>query len=129
VHGGGFTRTVVAAVGAPWPSGTTTWRSLTWDPSDEPDGAGPLARWLPSFDAELGLHVAAGPAVTLVLDARYRPPGGPLGAVADGVVLQRVARGTIQWLLAEVAGRLAAGPGPNELPVVGAAPPGDRLRR
>jgi hypothetical protein len=77
-----------------------------------PAAAGPepgrTGRLLPAFDGELGLHTG-GPSASLVLDARYQPPGGQLGAALDHVALHRVARGTAQRLLADVAANLVAG--------------------
>ena len=86
VHAGALTRTVRTTVGSPWRAGSTRWRTLSWDPVDE-SGTDPGAvdRLLPSLDGELGLHQEAGGRATLVLDARYRPPGGALGAAIDAV--------------------------------------------
>jgi hypothetical protein len=107
VRAGQLSRTVEARLGAPWRAGGSQWRSLSWDPVVAADEGGTADRLLPSFDGELGLHVLNG-VVTLMLDARYRPPGGPVGAALDGVALQRVARATVERLLADVAARLTA---------------------
>lgn len=111
VHAGTLTRPVRVELGASWRSGTTWWRTLSWDPvsSDDPDpGAarGLAERWLPSLDAELGLHLDTSGPATLVLDARYAPPGGALGAAVDAVALQRVAQGTLQRFLRDIAAEL-----------------------
>lgn len=103
VRAGQLARTVEARVGEPWRAGGTQWRSLGWEPAAD-DGTD---RLLPSLDGELGLHVLEGVA-TAVLDARYHPPGGPVGAALDGVALHRVARSTAQRLLADVAAGLTA---------------------
>ena len=120
-RGAQFTRTVRARVGPAWRAGSTLWRSLTWDPIAEQRDGGQTDHWLPSLDGEIGLHLHDGRS-TLVLDARYRPPGGAIGAALDQVVLHRVAQNTFSRLLAESASRLVAeaqlldrpGPGPDD---------------
>lgn len=101
VHAGAMHRAVRASIGAPWRAGSTRWRAIAWDPVTED-------RLLPSLDGELGLHLESGGRATLVLDARYRPPGGVLGAAADAVGLNRVARATVERFLEEVAAKLSA---------------------
>jgi hypothetical protein len=108
LHAGAFTRSVTARLGQPWRAGTTQWRSVSWDPIGEFGEAAPTERFLPSFDGELGLHLQRLGQVTLILDGRYRPPGGALGAAADTALLHRVARGTTERFLEDVAARLAA---------------------
>ena len=103
-----FARPVRATIGDPWRRGETCWRSITWDPVDAEGNAGTVDRFLPSLDGELGLHVTGAGQVTLVLDARYRPPGGAVGAAADAIALGRVARGTIEHVVGEMAVRLGA---------------------
>lgn len=105
VHAGQLSQRVEARVGSAWRVGGSQWRSLSWDPASEQPAT--LERLLPSLDGELGLHVLDG-LVTLVLDARYRPPGGALGATLDDLALHRVARGTAERLLAAIAARLTA---------------------
>jgi hypothetical protein len=107
VRAGRFTRTVVAHLGTPWRAGKTCWRSLSWDPAMEGATARATDHLLPSLDGELGLNARDGQA-TLVLDARYRPPVGPLGAAVDGVAFKRVAHHTLVRLLSEVAARLCS---------------------
>lgn len=113
VHGVGVSRQVAVRVGAPWSIGRTAWRSLSWDPADRGDGAaeggtGRVAeRLLPSFDGELGIDLPEG-AVSLILDGRYQPPGGRLGAALDDMALHRVGRATAERLLADVAAGLQA---------------------
>ena len=104
LHGGGFTRTVTAHLGQPWSAKTTLWRSLSWDPvrKDGPRSGRFVERLLPTFDGELGLHLAD-PATSLVLDGRYQPPGGELGASLDEIALHRLAQNTVQRLLADIA--------------------------
>lgn len=104
VRAGALARTVEARLGIPWRTGGAQWRAISWDPAPT-DGTSD--RLLPSLDGELGLHLLDG-VVTLILDARYRPPGGPVGSALDGVALRRVARGTAERLVADLAARLTA---------------------
>jgi hypothetical protein len=108
LHAGSFTRTVTATLGSPWRAGATRWRTLAWDPVPELGDAAPVDRLLPSLDGELGLHLQPAGRVTLVLDARYHPPGGPVGAAVDLVALHRVARGTVERFLEDVTAMLSA---------------------
>lgn len=106
VHGAGTTRPVVARVNQVWRSGSTLWRTVSWLPvvdQREPDR---IARYLPTMDGELGLSAAGGQS-SLVFDARYQPPGGPLGATLDTFALHRVAQGTADRFLADIAAALA----------------------
>lgn len=102
VHGAGVTRAVVARVGQAWRSGGTLWRTLSWEPLVDEHEPERVARYLPTMDGELGLYAAAGRS-SLVFDARYRPPGGPVGATLDRLALHRIARGTADRFLADVA--------------------------
>ncbi len=104
LHAGGLSRTVRARVGDPWSSGRTLWRSLSWDPAEGTSDS--LARLLPACDGELGLHRIEH-LVTLIFDGRYRPPGGQLGVAMDALALSRVAQGTIDRLVVDVAARLS----------------------
>lgn len=116
VSGGAVTRTVSASIGAPWhnrPSGNrrdgqTCWRSMCWEPVGDDGEPTTVDRFLPSLDGELGLHVAGPDRLTLVLDGRYEPPGGAVGAAADALALGRIARTTVQQVLAEIVARLGA---------------------
>lgn len=102
VRAGGLERRVRVALGDPWHAARTTWRSLSWEPlAGEGQGTHPV-RVLPTLDGELGLHVDDAQRATLVLDARYQPPGGLLGAALDAVALHRVARVTGEHLLQDV---------------------------
>jgi hypothetical protein len=106
VHGGGMSRSVEAQVGHVWSTGQTAWRSLSWDPTTDGEPSSTVERLLPSLDGEIGLHHGAGSA-SLVIDARYQPPGGQLGAALDSLAHHRVARRTVERLLADVANTLA----------------------
>ncbi|MCC5949654.1 MAG: hypothetical protein JJT89_14480 [Nitriliruptoraceae bacterium] len=108
LRAGSFSREVRANLGSAWHAGDTSWRSVSWDPIDEDGESGLLERFLPSLDGELGLHRAGETGSTLVFDARYRPPGGQLGAAIDATMLRRVARTTVQDLLEAVTARLSA---------------------
>jgi hypothetical protein len=48
---------------------------IRWDPVPGEREAVSVERFLPSLDGELGLHAEPGGVSTLVLDARYQPPG------------------------------------------------------
>jgi hypothetical protein len=106
VSGPGTTRRVHCHVGAPWRTGSTLWRALTWDPGPDPADPVPVERLLPRLEAELGL-VASEPAC-LVLDGSYAVPGGPVGEFIDAIALHRVARRTAASFLARLAGALVA---------------------
>jgi len=102
VHAGSMSREVRARLGHPWSVTRTTWRSLTWEPIAGSADSASVSRVLPPLDGELGLHVDESGRATLILDARYLPPGGILGAAADAVALHRFARQTGQRLLQDV---------------------------
>ena len=107
LRAGSLTRTVRATVGSPWRAGATRWRTLSWDPISEDGEPTAMDRLLPSLDGELGLHAQAGGRTTLLLDARYRPPGGAFGGAFDAVAMHRLARTTVERFLEEVTARLA----------------------
>jgi hypothetical protein len=123
LRAGSWARNVELHLGAPWRVGGSHWRTISWDPVAGDGEPGPMDRLLPSLEGELGLHILDG-ITTLVLDGRYRPPGGPIGTALDGVALQRVARTTVERLLADLASRLSAESllRPSE-PVASAVPP------
>lgn len=104
VRAGQLSRTVECHLGEPWRAGGSQWRALGWQPSVDDDA---LERFLPSLEGELGLHIVEG-VVTIMLDARYEAPGGPVGSALDSMGLQRVARITVERLLADIAARLTA---------------------
>jgi len=105
LRAGAFTRTVRARVGAPWFAGETRWRSLAWDSTGDDGDPEVVDHLLPALDGELGLHIQPG-RVTLLLDGRYRPPGGALGEAFDSAALHRLARTTVERFLEEVTARL-----------------------
>jgi hypothetical protein len=102
VHAGTLERQVRARFGRPWHVTRTSWRSLAWEPVSVTADATSVRRSLPPLDGELGIHVDESGRATLVLDARYLPPGGILGAAADAVALHRLARQTGQRFLEDV---------------------------
>ena len=107
-HAGSFARPVLVTIGSPWRAGRTHWRSLSWDPVDTEGESSAVSRLLPSLDGEIGLHLRRGGPATVVLDARYHPPGGSVGAAVDALALSRVARGTVERFLEDVSAKLAA---------------------
>jgi hypothetical protein len=106
VAGLGIDRPVEIAVGSPWCLGSTWWRTFSWRPLPSPNDPVPVDRLLPVLDAELGLVVQGSRQLTLVLDGRYQPPGGAVGAAIDAVALGRVARRTVEATLEAIADRL-----------------------
>jgi len=109
VHGGSWSRDVHAVLGEPWTVTRSTWRSLSWEPLNVTGDSATVTRMLPPLDGELGIHVDGSGRATLIVDARYLPPGGLLGAAADAVALNRLARRTGQRLLQDIgAGLLRA---------------------
>ena len=107
VSWGRIRRSVVTRVGNPWSATDAVWRSLSWDPTTASTdrSARPLDRLLPAFDGEIGLHLRAD-APSLLIDGRYQPPGGELGATIDELAFHRVARTTLQSLLGAIANRM-----------------------
>ncbi len=127
VRGAGLTRIVAARIGTLWWTGSTLWRSVSWEPSDEAIDPERLTRLLPSLDGELGLH-GSGDVASLVLEGRYQPPGGHLGATVDALALHRVAQNTVDRLLADIAERLCEiveAEAPVEAPVEAPSNDGD----
>lgn len=107
VRGAGMTRAVVARVSQTWYAGSTLWRTVSWEPLVDEREPERVARYLPTMDGELGLHAEVGGNASLVLDARYHPPGGPVGVTLDTLALHRIARGTAERFLADVAAGVA----------------------
>jgi hypothetical protein len=106
VHGASWSREVQAVLGEPWSVTRTTWRSLSWEPVNLAGDSATVNRMLPPLDGELGIHTDESGRATLILDARYLPPGGLLGAAADAVALHRLARRTGQRLLQDIGASL-----------------------
>lgn len=102
VHAGSLARKVRATIGQPWHVTRTSWRSVSWEPVTVTEEQTSINRMLPALDGELGIHIDESGRATLVLDARYLPPGGFLGAAVDAVALHRLARQTGQRFLEDV---------------------------
>jgi hypothetical protein len=102
VHAGSLARRVRATFGQPWHVPRTSWRSISWEPVTVTDEQTSINRLLPALDGELGIHIDESGRATLVLDARYLPPGGFVGAAVDAVALHRLARQTGQRFLEDV---------------------------
>jgi hypothetical protein len=114
VHGASWSREVRAVLGEPWTVTRTTWRSLSWEPANVAGDAATVSRMLPPLDGELGIHVDESGRATLIVDARYLPPGGLIGAAADAVALNRLARRTGQRLLQDIGASLLLAAGGGE---------------
>lgn len=104
---GPLSRIVVCAVGGPWRVGGERWRAVSWVPAAQADDVLPVGRGLPSLAGELGVVAREGGAL-LLLRARYGPPAGAVGAVADAAGLHRVAQATAREFVTDVAARLTA---------------------
>jgi hypothetical protein len=102
VYAGSLARQVRARFGQAWHVTRTSWRSVSWEPVTVTDEQTSVNRMLPALDGELGIHIDEAGRATLVLDARYLPPGGLLGAAVDAVALHRLARQTGQRFLQDV---------------------------
>jgi len=124
-HAGSLTRDVRVTVGQPWHVTRTAWRSVDWEPITGRDDPSSVTRMLPALDGELGLHVDESGRPTLILDARYLPPGGLLGAAADAVALHRLARLTGQRFLQDVGAGLIRAVSERNTPQHAGAPSGD----
>lgn len=108
LRGGSFSREVRMTVGAPWRSASAHWRAISWTPIAADGEPAAVDRLLPTLEGELGLHTRDEDRVSLVLDARYEPPGGQFGRAVDAVALHQVARRTLERFLEDVGARLTA---------------------
>jgi hypothetical protein len=125
VHAGTLARKVRARFGQPWHVTRTSWRSVSWEPVTVTEEQTSVNRMLPALDGELGIHVDGAGRATLVLDARYLPPGGLLGAAADAVALHRLARQTGQRFLEDVGTGLTRIASQRSAPKHARSTPGD----
>ena len=73
----------------------------------QPDPLTPLGRRVPAFVGDIVVSDRDGVAVC-ALDGSYQPPYGPIGDLADGLLLQPLARRTARRFLAELAEGLQA---------------------
>lgn len=62
-----------------------------------------LQRLVPDMEADLIVEPLSGGRTRLILEVTYRPPGGLLGAVGDGLVGRVVARSTADAFVGRLA--------------------------
>lgn len=113
IHSKGATWRIPVRISQPWWSGTTLWRTVSWDALDTDDGPLGGCPHLSALDGELGLHVSPG-AASLILDVRYTPAGREV----DAASLHREARTTAERLLVDVAAGLTGVADVAEMPAV-----------
>jgi hypothetical protein len=114
-------QTVVIDLGVADVSETGVRCALAWLPEGH-------ERLLPSFDGELEAQEDVTGGSILRIRGRYHPPLGPVGAIADALALQRVARRTLVELTRSLAAAMddavdrrrgdawvASGPLPDDL--------------
>jgi len=77
------------------------WRPLHGDADVPP------SRWVPELDGDMVLHDRGDGVAELTLTGVYTPPGGTAGALADRLLLGRLARRTARRFLMDVDDRLA----------------------
>jgi hypothetical protein len=109
-------RSVVVKVGEPARLEFKTLQPISWRPAH-------AEALLPAMDAEIEVAPMGAAHTQLAMTARYTPPFGMVGRVADRALLHRVAEATIKDFLDRVAGRVEerlAAPG-NGSPVRGIA--------
>lgn len=106
LHGVGLRRSVACRIDDAWRTGHGTWRALSWDPAPEEGDIAPMERLLPSFSGELGIARIGGGSPSLVLTGSYQVPAGPMGELADAMLLHRIAQRTGTVFLVEVSARL-----------------------
>lgn len=81
---------------------------LEWQAADH-------ARLYPTLDGHLRLERGQPSGAVLRLAARYRPPGGRVGATADRTVLHRVAEASVTDFLERIAKNLCGSPEMKDL--------------
>jgi hypothetical protein len=106
-------RAVVVTVGEPARMAFKTLQPISWRPAH-------AEALLPEMDAEIEVAPMGGAQTQLAMTARYTPPFGLVGRVADRALLHRVAEATIKDFLERVAARLE-----ERLPATGRAPSAD----
>jgi hypothetical protein len=92
-------RSVVVTVGEPARFAFKTLQPVSWCPAH-------TEALLPAMDAEIEVAPMGDARAQLAMTARYTPPFGLLGRVADRALLHRVAEATIQDFLERVAERI-----------------------
>jgi len=78
----------------------------------------------PSLEADLEVAAIGGNRTQLSLNARYRPPLGPLGKVIDMALLHRVAEATIKDFLDRLQDKLTAPSAESDGPQAALSDPG-----
>lgn len=111
-------RSVVVTVGHPARVAFKTLQPVSWRPAH-------AEALLPAMDAEIEVAPMGDARTQLAMTARYTPPFGLVGRVADRALLHRVAEATIKDFLERVAANVeerlrAARQGPSEVAVRGA---------
>lgn len=96
----GPTRHVTVRVGPPKQTGEEMHLAIRWE---VPGVSGSM---FPSLDANLIVAPDGAGASRLSILGRYEPPLGPLGRLVDRVVMERVARATMEAFLREVAEKI-----------------------
>jgi hypothetical protein len=98
--GGRLGRRVRVEVGPPVRFPSMTSLPLTWEPVG-------LQGLLPRLEADIEIGPLGRDRTQLAISARYRPPLGTVGRVADRVLLHRVAEATVKDFLDRVGERIA----------------------
>jgi len=92
-------RSVAVTVGEPARMPFKTLQPISWEPAQ-------AEALLPAMDAEIEVAPMGSAHTQLAMTARYTPPFGLVGRVADRALLHRVAEATIKDFLDGVAARL-----------------------
>src|SRR5262249_56931481 len=90
---------VVVTVGEPARMAFKTLQPISWRPAH-------TEALLPAMDAEIEMAPMGPTHTQLAMTARYTPPFGLVGRVADRALLHRVAEATVKDFLDRVAARL-----------------------
>ncbi|MEX0833111.1 MAG: hypothetical protein WD276_04455 [Actinomycetota bacterium] len=88
-------------VGEPMRFPSRTVVPITWQAADS-------AALFPTLDADLEIAELGPEMSQLSISARYKPPAGWVGRVADRALLHRVAEATIKDFLERAGGRIAS---------------------
>ena len=87
---------VTLSVSEPHHLGDTTVIPISWRPAGK-------ALMLPSLEGDLEVAAMGGENTQLAISARYQPPLGWVGTVADRALMRRVAEATVKDFLDQVA--------------------------
>jgi hypothetical protein len=91
-----LSKVVRVSLGAPTRLGETTLLPMSWE------ATGPTG-FFPVMDGDLEIAPLGERRTQLAMSARYRPPFGALGRVADRALLHRVAEATVKEFVDRVA--------------------------